>query len=113
MLRYSVMNAGQRRSRTPINAIQVVRVRVTPRGGRDALSGWQDGVLRVRLAAPPVDGRANESLIRFLAQIVGVPSGAVGLVGGDHSRTKRIAFDGVEPAVLRERLGVPPEVMLG
>src|SRR5437764_1457187 len=61
----------------------MLRVRVTPRAGRDAIEGWREGVLRVRLAAAPVEGKANESLVRFLAASLGVPRRDVELVAGD------------------------------
>jgi uncharacterized protein (TIGR00251 family) len=82
-------------------------VRVTPRGGRDAIAGWQDGALRVRLAAPPVEGRANEALVRFLARAAGLPPRSVRLVSGATSRDKRIAFDGIDAGALHARLGIP------
>jgi uncharacterized protein (TIGR00251 family) len=84
-----------------------VSVRVTPRSGRDQLAGWRDGMLHVRLSAPPVEGRANEALLRFLGKVVGLPTGRVRLVGGEHSRVKRVAFDGVDAPTLAARLGVP------
>lgn len=107
------MDEGKRSTCSPIVGTHIVPIRVTPRGGRDAIGGWQDGVLRVRLAAPPVDGRANESLIRFLSKVVGVPSSSLRLVSGGHSRTKRIAIEGIDIDALRGRLGIPPEIALG
>ena len=85
-----------------------VRVRVTPRSGRDALAGWEGGVLRVRLAAPPVEGRANEALCRLLAETVGLPPRDVRLLSGARGREKLVAFDGIEAGLLRRRLGIPP-----
>jgi len=85
-----------------------VHVRVTPRAGGDALGGWHDGVLRVRLAAAPVDGRANEALLRPLARCAGVPPSSVRLLRGNRSRDKWLAFEGVDAAVLHGRLGMPP-----
>ncbi|MGD9891231.1 MAG: DUF167 domain-containing protein [Dehalococcoidia bacterium] len=106
------MNEGKRSTCSPIIGTQVVAVRVTPRSGRDALSGWHDGVLRVRLAAAPVDGRANESLVRFLAKILGLPFNAVRLVHGGTGRAKRVAIDGIDPHELRQRLGIPVDAAL-
>jgi len=85
----------------------VLRVRVTPRAGRDALAGWHDGVLRVRLAAPPVDGRANAALIRFVASTLRIPARDVRLLAGESSRHKRLAVSGISEAELRVRLGMP------
>ena len=62
-----------------------------------------DGVLRARVAAPAVDGAANEALLRLLADELGVPRRDVRLVAGATARTKVIAVDGVAPATLLER----------
>jgi uncharacterized protein (TIGR00251 family) len=86
-----------------------LHVRVTPRAGRDALAGWQDGVLRVRLAAPPVEGQANDALVRFLAKTLGVSQRDVRLVSGQGARAKRLAVSGVSVEIARVRLAAPPE----
>lgn len=69
-------------------------VRLTPRGGRDAVDGVRDGVLLVRVAAPPVDGAANVALARLLADELGLPRNAVRLVAGAAGRRKVVALDG-------------------
>ncbi|PWV62304.1 hypothetical protein C7443_10499 [Plasticicumulans acidivorans] len=68
----------------------IVEVRVQPRAGRDAFGEVQDGRLRVRLGAPPVDGQANARLCALLGDAFGVPKSAVMLLAGDHSREKRL-----------------------
>jgi uncharacterized protein (TIGR00251 family) len=88
-------------------AAVTLRVRVTPRAGRDAIAGWQDGALRVRLAAPPLEGRANTALIRLLAAAAGLAPSNVRLLTGHRSRDKRLAFDGIDAAALHARLGIP------
>lgn len=66
-------------------------VRLTPRGGRDAIDGvGEDGVLRARVAAPPVEGAANEALCRLLARALGVPPGSVRIVSGAGGRRKLV-----------------------
>ena len=65
-----------------------LRVRVQPRSRQDDVLGWRDGVLRVRVAAPPTDGRANEAVVDLLARAFGVPRSAVSLVSGASSRDK-------------------------
>jgi len=80
-----------------------IAVRLTPRGGADRVDGAVDGVLRVRVAAPPVDGAANKALLRLLADELGVPRGAVRLLSGEASRTKVVEADGVDAAVLAAR----------
>lgn len=85
-----------------------VRVRVTPRAGRDALEGVREGVLRVRVAALPVGGAANAALVRLLAGALGVPRGAVRIVHGAAGRDKTVAVDGLDEAELWRRLQLPP-----
>ena len=65
-----------------------------------------DGCLRVRLAAPPAEGRANAELVRFLAKELGVPRDAVRLVAGRRSRRKLVHLAGVTLDDARRRLGV-------
>lgn len=67
----------------------VLCLRVQPRAGRDELVGASDDHLRVRITAPPVEGKANEHLRRFLAELFGVPRARVELLAGGQSRTKR------------------------
>lgn len=81
-------------------------MRVQPRASRTELAGLHGGVLKVRVAAPPVDDAANRALIEFLAECLGVARRAVRIVGGETSRTKVIEVDGITPeqvASLRER----------
>ncbi|HUF27909.1 MAG TPA: DUF167 domain-containing protein [Gemmatimonadaceae bacterium] len=70
-------------------------VRVQPRSSRTAIEGTHGDALRVRLTAPPVDGAANEALVRLLAESLGVPRHAVRIVTGSTSRTKTVEVDGV------------------
>ena len=69
-------------------------VRVIPRASRDAIEGEYQGALKVRLTAPPVDDRANDALIRLLAERLNVPRSAVRIVAGEKSRTKRVEIAG-------------------
>ena len=80
-------------------------VRLTPRSSRDAIAGFEGETLRVRVTAPPVEGRANRALVRLLAKRLGVPRGAVRVVAGQASRSKIVAVDGLDAAELRQRLG--------
>lgn len=70
-------------------------VRVVPRASRTELVRGEDGTPRLRLTAPPVDGEANEEIIRFFSKMFGVPKSAVEMVSGHRSRTKRIRIFGV------------------
>jgi uncharacterized protein (TIGR00251 family) len=79
----------------------IFRVRVQPRASRNEVGGEWEGALKVRLTAPPVDGRANEALCRLLAECLNVPAGAVRLLSGERSRTKRVEVDGVSAEKIR------------
>jgi uncharacterized protein len=70
-------------------------VRVQPRASKDEIAGEMSGALKVRLRAPAVEGRANEALVEFLAQLLKTPKSAVRILSGDRSRTKRVEIRGV------------------
>jgi uncharacterized protein (TIGR00251 family) len=76
-------------------------VRVVPRARRDAIDGEWQGALKVRLAAPPVEGRANDALCRFLAACLKIPASAVRIVSGERGRTKRVEVRGVSAGQIR------------
>ena len=80
-------------------------VRVVPRAAKSEVVGERDGALRVRVAAPPVEGAANEELARVLARAFGVPARAVEIVGGHTSKTKQVRVRGAGGAGLRRLLG--------
>ena len=81
-----------------------IRVRVIPRAKKTELSGERDGALVVRVAAPPVEGAANDALVGFFSRTLGVPKRAVQIVSGERGRTKRVAIADVTEAQIRERL---------
>lgn len=92
---------------------EVLAVRLTPRGGRDAVDGWAldaDGraFLKVRVASPPVDGAANAALVAFLAKALKIPRSAVRLASGETARVKRLELDGVDQAALIRAFGPRP-----
>jgi uncharacterized protein (TIGR00251 family) len=70
-------------------------VRVVPRSSKEGVAGFEGGVLRIRLNAPPVEGKANEALVRFLAKAVGVPRSRITLVKGEKGRNKIVRVDGI------------------
>ncbi len=69
-----------------------IRVRLTPRSSRNEILGWSEGLLRVRVTAPPVDGKANAALERLIAKILGVPKRDVCVVSGSRGREKTVAI---------------------
>jgi uncharacterized protein (TIGR00251 family) len=81
-----------------------IKVRLTPRASREELLGFRDGVLRARVTAPPVDGRANRALCRLIAKRLGVAPSRVGVARGARSREKLVRVEGIEQARLRAAL---------
>ena len=77
-------------------------VRVAPRAARSEVGGEHDGALRVKIAAPPVEGAANRELIRLLARAFKLPQKAVEIVGGKNSKTKTVRVDGADLATLEQ-----------
>jgi len=81
-----------------------IDVRVIPRAGKSAIAGERDGRMLIRVAAPPVEGAANDAVIELLAKLLDCPRRAVRIVSGEKSRSKRLAVDGVTPDEVRRLL---------
>ena len=79
---------------------------VQPRASRDEIAGVRGDALKVRVAAPPVEGEANEALVRFLAKQLGVARGAVTLVRGQTGRRKAVRVEGLAAGEILQRLGL-------
>lgn len=84
----------------------MIDVRVIPRARKSEVAGTRHAALLVRLAAPPVEGAANEALVEFLATTLGVPRRAVQIISGEKARTKRIAVAGISESDARSRLAL-------
>lgn len=82
----------------------ILAVKVIPHAPRDEIVGWLGDALKIKLQAPPVDGRANAALCAFLAAQLNLPTAAVTVLTGETSRQKRIRLAGLTPADLRQRL---------
>ena len=76
------------------------QVYVVPRASRSEIAGEHNGALRIRLAAPPVDGAANRELIAVIAKALRVSRGAVAIDSGHTSRTKRVTVTQAGPEIL-------------
>jgi len=81
-------------------------VRLTPKGGRDAVEGWKLGAdgnehLKARVASPPEDGKANSALIALLAKTLGVPKSTIAIAAGQTSRLKTIQLAAPPPDAIR------------
>jgi uncharacterized protein YggU (UPF0235/DUF167 family) len=102
---------------TPVEGGLLVEVRLTPRGGRDALDGLEtmaDGriVLKARVSAAPEGGKANVALVKLLAAAAGLPASRAAIVAGATARLKRIRLSG-EPSALLDALNSLPEIRDG
>jgi len=82
----------------------VVNVHVQPRAGRTAVVGRHGHALKLRVAAPPVDNRANEAVTELLADLSGVAKSAVSQVSGEKSRIKRFRLKGADPEVFERAI---------
>lgn len=82
------------------------KVRVQPRASRTEVAGEHAGAIKLRIASPPVDGKANEECRRFLARLVGVSASSVEIVAGDSSRDKLIRIHNVSTGRVREALAL-------
>ena len=82
-----------------------LRLHVQPGAKTTAVVGLHGEALKIRLAAPPVDGKANACLLAFLAERLGVAKAAVSLLSGDSSRAKRVRVSGIDASAVAARLG--------
>jgi len=93
----------------------VLAVQVLPRASREEVAGLSGDAVRVRLTAPPVENRANDALVRFLAKALGVPRRSVGIMAGGLGRKKLVRVDGLtrEECFARLGLALPPRNVQG
>ncbi len=85
------------------------RVKVQARARRAELAGEHDGAVRVRVTAPPVEGRANEAVIELLAEHLRVPQSSIRIVAGERAPLKTVEVAGLDPAAVAERLRLEPK----
>ena len=76
----------------------VVNVRVIPRASKNQIQGVLGDALKIRLQAPPADGKANEALVQFLAEILKWPARKISLLSGETGRNKRVLLVGMDAA---------------
>lgn len=77
-------------------------IKLIPRAKRDEIVGIENDALKIRLNAPPVEGRANEALLKFLAQTLNVPRANIEILRGETSRHKVVRVRGVSAAQLNQ-----------
>ncbi len=81
-----------------------IAVHITPRAAADRIDGWAGDELRVRVTAPPVEGRANAALVRLLAKALGIAPGRVRVVTRASGRRKLVEVEGLSLAEVQARL---------
>ena len=84
----------------------LLAVKVTPRASADKLAGIKDGRILVRLSAPPVDGKANQALVKYLAKALGLAKSGLEVVAGHKSRQKTVLARGISAAKAAQKLGL-------
>ena len=89
------------------NGVLILEIRVQPRASHDEIAGARGERLKIRLTAPPVDGKANSQLLKYLATLCGVRRNQVTLISGTRNRDKRIAIE--SPKTLPAGID-PPEL---
>jgi len=82
-----------------------LEIKAVPNAPKSEVVGWLGDALKVKLKAPPIDGKANAELCSFLAKTLGLPKGAVQLDRGATSRKKMVLIEGLDLEELRARLG--------
>ena len=85
----------------------LLAVRVIPRAATSQIAGTRADALLVRLSAPPVDGAANDELVRLLSDMLGVPRRNIEIVSGHRSRAKRVRITGVTSADVEKLCELP------
>lgn len=82
-----------------------LEIKVQPRSSRNQIAGVQDGILKIKLTAPPVDGEANLALIEYLSSLLGVPKRSINLIKGEISRNKLVEINGIKREFLLNKVG--------
>ena len=80
-------------------------MQIQPNARRNEVLGFEEGILRVKIAAPPVKGKANKELVDFLSGLLGVSKGSITIEKGLTSRRKLVVIEGLSQAQILERLG--------
>lgn len=87
------------------NGSVTLKLRVQPRASRTELTGEHAGALKLKISAPPVDGKANQECRRFLAKLLGVSATSVEIISGDSSRDKVIRIHNISARRVLDALG--------
>ncbi len=80
----------------------IFQVKVLPRSSKNQVAGVSEGMLKIKLTAPPVEGAGNEMLIKFLSGKLDIPKTKISIIRGQSSRSKTILAEGLSAAALEE-----------
>ena len=94
--------SSRKQKQTDVSA--TLSVRIQPRSSKNGVTRMEDGSLKIRLTAPPVDGAANEALVKFLSDTLSISKSQVEIVSGHTSREKRIKISGMDEAEVNRLL---------
>jgi uncharacterized protein (TIGR00251 family) len=83
-----------------------IDILVQPRASKSEITGVHDGALRIRIAAPPIEGAANHAIIELLSKRLGVRKAELRIVSGATGRRKRLLVQGCQPADVEAKLGL-------
>ncbi len=90
----------------PKNIMAVIRVRVLPRSSKNRIADIEDNIYKIKLTAPPIDGKANKALQQFLSKKLGIPKTNIEIISGERSRVKSIKIHGLSDREVEEKLRV-------
>jgi len=81
-----------------------IHIHVTPGAKNNAVTGFKEGEVRIKVTAPPVDGKANDALIEFLSTVLDIRKNALYIIKGKSSRRKLVSIEGLAPTEIEARL---------
>jgi uncharacterized protein (TIGR00251 family) len=82
------------------------RVRLSPRSSKEGLEGVHGDAIKLKVKSPPVDGKANKAMLKFLSKCLGIPMSGIKILSGQTSRIKTVRAEGVSETEVRTRLGL-------
>jgi len=83
-----------------------LKIHLQPRASRDGIDGMHGDALKVRVTAPPLEGKANKAVRTFLAEQLGIPPAQIAIIAGQRSREKVLRISGLSRAAVERALGI-------
>lgn len=84
----------------------LIKMKIVPNASKNEISGWDSDFLKIRIKAPPIDGKANKALISYLSKLCGVSKNGISIIRGEKSRQKTIAFTSLEHSEVLGKIGM-------